>query len=136
MATNKLLKPTNVTIAIPAFTDQPDQRVNSNCIDKEADAINALNDQIANIKVAQNLGTFGTIDAIQTAIVTEIGTMSDFEIRNKNMSVSTASGVFVTTAYVLEITRFSSTRCFVKAYRGNSTSVNYGNYTNGSWAWT
>ena len=47
MATNKLLKPTNVTIAIPAFTDQPDQRVNSNCIDKEADAINALNDHIA-----------------------------------------------------------------------------------------
>lgn len=48
MATSKLLKPTNVTISIPAFTDQPDQRVNSNCIDKEADAINSLSDQIAN----------------------------------------------------------------------------------------
>lgn len=46
MATSKLLKPTNVTISIPEFTDQPDQRVNSNCIDKEADAINSLNDQI------------------------------------------------------------------------------------------
>lgn len=46
MATSKLLKPTNVTISIPAFTDQPDQRVNSNCIDKEADAINSLSDQI------------------------------------------------------------------------------------------
>lgn len=45
MATSKLLKPTNVTIQIPEFTDQPDQRVNSNCLDKEADAINALNDQ-------------------------------------------------------------------------------------------
>lgn len=43
MATSKTLTPTNVTIQIPEFTDQPDQRVNSNCIDKEADAINALN---------------------------------------------------------------------------------------------
>ena len=43
MATSKTLTPTNVTISIPEFTDQPDQRVNSNCIDKEADAINALN---------------------------------------------------------------------------------------------
>ena len=47
MATSKTLTPTNVTIQIPAFTDKPDQRVNSNCIDKEADAINALSDQIA-----------------------------------------------------------------------------------------
>lgn len=54
MATSKTLTPTNVTIQIPAFADKPDQRVNSNCIDKEADAINALSDQIANlIKVKQ-----------------------------------------------------------------------------------
>ena len=46
MATSKTLTPTNVTIQIPEFTDQPDQRVNSNCIDKEADAINALNNNI------------------------------------------------------------------------------------------
>ena len=46
MATSKTLTPTNVTIQIPAFADKPDQRVNSNCIDKEADAINALSDQI------------------------------------------------------------------------------------------
>ena len=46
MATSKTLAPTNVTIQIPEFTDQPDQRVNSNCIDKEADAINALNTHI------------------------------------------------------------------------------------------
>lgn len=49
MATSKLLKPTNVTISIPEFTDQPDQRVNSNCIDKEADAINTLSEQIGNL---------------------------------------------------------------------------------------
>ena len=49
MATSKTLTPTNVTIQIPAFTDQPDQRVNSNCIDKEADAINALNSNLASL---------------------------------------------------------------------------------------
>ena len=51
MATSKLLKPTNVTISIPEFTDQPDQRVNSNCIDKEADAINTLSEQIGKFKL-------------------------------------------------------------------------------------
>ena len=49
MAISKTLTPTNVTIQIPDFTDRPDQRANSNCIDKEADAINALNTQIANL---------------------------------------------------------------------------------------
>lgn len=43
MATNKTLAATGVTIQIPEFTDQPDQRVNSNCIDKLADAANMLN---------------------------------------------------------------------------------------------
>ena len=49
MATSKTLKPTNVSISIPAFTDKPDQRLNTNCIDKEADAINALSDRTANV---------------------------------------------------------------------------------------
>jgi len=48
MATSKLIKPTNVTVSIPEFTDQPDQRVNSNCIDKTIDGVNSLNDQKAN----------------------------------------------------------------------------------------
>ena len=49
MATSKTLAPTNVTIQIPEFTDAPDQRVNSNCIDKEADAINTLNSRFSYI---------------------------------------------------------------------------------------
>lgn len=43
MATSKTLAPTNVTISIPAMADAPDASVFSNCVDKEADAINALN---------------------------------------------------------------------------------------------
>lgn len=46
MATSKTLAPTNVTISIPAMTDAPDASVFSNCVDKEADAINALNSQM------------------------------------------------------------------------------------------
>ena len=49
MATSKTLAPTNVTISIPAMTDAPNASVISNCIDKEADAINALNSQIVKI---------------------------------------------------------------------------------------
>ena len=56
MATSKTLTPTNVTIQIPEFTDQPDQRVNSNCIDKEADAINALNGKIEKCMYTQYEG--------------------------------------------------------------------------------
>lgn len=53
MATSKTLTPTNETISIPAMTDQPDASVFSNCIDKEADAINTLNSQIANLSIVQ-----------------------------------------------------------------------------------
>ena len=63
MATSKTLTPTNVTIQIPEFTDQPDQRVNSNCIDKEADAINALNNNIANINTQISIQTKTSISA-------------------------------------------------------------------------
>ena len=83
MATSKTLTPTNVTIQIPEFTDQPDQRVNSNCIDKEADAINALNTQIstlsgsfkiksANIPYTMSNGNFNT--NVKTYIDNELAT--------------------------------------------------------------
>ena len=45
MATSKTLKPTNVTISIPAMSDRPNQSVNSNCIDKLADAVNLTHDK-------------------------------------------------------------------------------------------
>ena len=47
MASSKTLNPTNVTIQIPALTDAPNVSVLSNCIDKEADAINTLNSNLA-----------------------------------------------------------------------------------------
>ena len=47
MATSKTLTPTNVTISIPAMTDRPNQSVNSNCIDKLADAVNDVHSKKA-----------------------------------------------------------------------------------------
>lgn len=66
MATSKTLTPTNVTIQIPDFTDRPDQRVTNNCIDKEADAINALSSKCAFNAV--DISSYTTIAAIATAL--------------------------------------------------------------------
>ena len=67
MATSKTLTPTNVTIQIPAFADKPDQRVNSNCIDKEADAINALSEQIGKNHVYYNANSDRTVESNRTS---------------------------------------------------------------------
>lgn len=60
MAVSKTLTPTNVTISIPAMTDQPDASVFSNCVDKEADAINALNSQLGQVKMKASYGNAPT----------------------------------------------------------------------------
>ena len=77
MATSKLLKPTNVTISIPEFTDQPDQRVNSNCIDKEADAINTLSEHIGNLKAIHFFKSTYNLPSGSTDTY-QISTVSDY----------------------------------------------------------
>lgn len=74
MATSKTLTPTNQTIAVPALTDSPDISVPADAIDKEADAINALDSNV------------GTIHS-----TSEITTMADFI----SLINQTASGLFV-----------------------------------------
>ena len=72
MATSKTLEPTNVTISIPAMTDAPNASVLSNCIDKEADAINTLNSQSAkkeSIYKAQNGTATITFSTYQTSAI-------------------------------------------------------------------
>ena len=66
MATSKTLAPTNVTISIPAMTDQPNASVLANCADKEADAINALNSQIGRCAMAITHPQHGTNGNIAT----------------------------------------------------------------------
>ena len=60
MATSKTLTPTNVTIQIPAMTDAPDQSVNSNCIDKLGDAVNALNSHLTWTRLTEQTTTANT----------------------------------------------------------------------------
>lgn len=43
-ATTKTLTPTNQTISIPAFTDKPDNRLQTDSTGKLADAVNALSE--------------------------------------------------------------------------------------------
>ena len=74
MATSKTLAPTNVTISIPAMADAPDASVFSNCVDKEADAINALNSHL--VKSANVTGTTDSSGAFQlTGISTQTHTV-------------------------------------------------------------
>ena len=123
MATSKTLTPTNVTIQIPEFTDQPDQRVNSNCIDKEADAINALNTQIANkvkavtlektvnsgyftINISTEIGTGYSIASINT--VYKSGATADqlnlcYTIDENTVYVRTGSGNQLTSGTVIKV---------------------------------
>ena len=89
MATSKTLTPTNVTIQIPEFTDQPDQRVNSNCIDKEADAINALNNKIANISIGLNFLS----DAVNVTNGS-FTTMQSFAVPANGMYIIVATAIF------------------------------------------
>ena len=79
MATSKTLAPTNVTISIPAMTDQPDASVFSNCVDKEADAINALNSQLARTVSQATLNSKLTNVDINT--VTVSGRVATINIR-------------------------------------------------------
>lgn len=105
MATSKTLTPTNVTIQIPEFTDQPDQRVNSNCIDKEADAINALNTAVTN-KIKKR-----TISVTTNA--------SGLYVSDVNFDTFVSASVSQTSNYLLITRKSSSSKVVFVAYDEN-----------------
>lgn len=81
MATSKTLKPTNQTISIPAMTDRPNQAVNSNCIEKLADAVNAIEDRTAGMEVFKSTYNQGsskqiTVPTGKSALIFYAGHMS------------------------------------------------------------
>ena len=134
MATSKTLAPTNVTISIPAMTDQPDASVFSNCVDKEADAINALNSQIANPKNVAYTSVTGTSQAqFETALTTALNGMGTGEIRvcpaYANYSQSLTNGGQGVAFLVKQQT--TVWWCFL-VYSGG---VRAGYYTNNTWTW-
>ena len=134
MATSKTLAPTNVTISIPAMTDQPDASVFSNCVDKEADAINALNSQIANPKNVAYTSVTGTSQAqFETALTTALDGMGTGEVRvcpaYANYSQSLTNGGQGVAFLVKQQT--TVWWCFL-VYAGG---VRAGYYTNNTWTW-
>lgn len=52
MATTKTLTPTNQAITLTAFTEKPDNRTNVTNDDKLADAVNALNSNLTELRTA------------------------------------------------------------------------------------
>ena len=88
MATSKTLAPTNVTISIPAMTDAPNASVISNCIDKEADAINALNSQFT--LQYENLTKDGTVWSAGSITIRRRGCV--VELKVEGATIGTTSG--------------------------------------------
>ena len=129
MATTKTLKPTNVTISIPAFTDQPDQRVNSNCIDKEADAINSLSEH----NTTYELTTSGTQSALDSQFNTLVASMADKSSRNVKIQASASFGAFISGIYQGTVYKWSSSRVYAELISANNNIT--GHYLGSSWSW-
>lgn len=129
MATNKTIQPTNVTVQIPAMSDQPNMSVPANAIDKSIDAINK-------IAIATNVATSDTLANVQAALVTLAGTIADgVEIPIK-FGISTAVDVFSITTYIGTLMRISNQRYCVNLRNSLYANVEIiGNYKDGAWAW-
>lgn len=106
MATSKTLAPTNVTISIPAMTDVPDASVFSNCVDKEADAINTLNSQLETINFQYTFTNVGAgTGAIQTVSVPNPPSGKTLQLCTVNQS----SGLNLVPVWISSISRGNNT---------------------------
>ena len=132
MATNKTLTPTNVTIAIPAMADKPDASVFSNCIDKEADAINTLNSKIVSYHVATDV----SLESLQSSLETLGASMQDGDVRSIDFSVVPATGVFAQARTFGFIRRIVSGRYLVSVQQGiNAGKIINGYFVGNVWNW-
>ena len=129
MATSKLIKPTNETVSIPDFTDRPDQRGNSNCIDKIIDGVNLLNDQIATKAKAP----------VRVYDIGRVATSTSLTYTGKHVTIP-AGSFYCVRGYGI----YTSSRCtgvaigvdsdpthtynFVAAYLNNTQGVTCGGY--------
>lgn len=127
MATSKTLAPTNVTISIPAMTDQPDASVFSNCVDKEADAINALNSKLTT--VVDNSLTPGTGITIVMQRKLKIGKMVTY-----NLAITTTeqiqTGTPLVSGFELHNGGFNGVPTIV-AYNNNAATAFFYLHDNG-----
>ena len=121
MATSKTLAPTNVTISIPAMTDAPNASVLSNCIDKEADAINALNSQIKKIQSGQVTDITLAANA-QTEV--QVSLPTNYSGGNAYLAVATLEFYGTANLFSPVLIRDKSANGFVcRIYNSNSTAA-------------
>lgn len=122
MATSKTLAPTNVTISIPAMGDQPDASVFSNCIDKEADAINTLNSKL----IEYTTMTSGTnLNSLTTKANYMVGNISQMTGAPTGCGSSGFFYVDIKSSYILQrfFGNLGSAHRF--SYDGGSTWTNW-----------
>ena len=134
MATSKTLAPTNVTISIPAMTDQPNASVLANCADKEADAINALNSQIANLPDVSYASISGnTLSAFESSIDSALDGMNTGDVRVCPAIASYSQSLTNGGQAIAFLSKPSSTIwwCFLVI----SSGVKAGYKTGSTWTW-
>lgn len=107
MATTKTLTPTNEPITIDAFQgEKPDYRHVADAEMKLADAVNALNSQIATAPV-----TFTSYDALKSGIQTKAGTMASGSIASFDFRANFSTTAELPNAYYT---------CIIRKYDNNS----------------
>lgn len=131
MATSKTLAPTNVTIQIPAMTDAPDASVFSNCVDKEADAINALNSQIM---YTDSGGTFNSLATLSTLLNNALSNSNNKRKLLRLACNGTFDCFYTGVSYFvdLKVSSTSYSSCIMQGVGFNSVVV--GTLSNGTWS--
>ena len=94
-ATTKTLTPTNETISIPAFTDKPDNRLQTDSTSKLADAVNALSEQIGTLKTATIFVGVSSLDTLKSKLQTLADGMTVEENKLVKFYANFSSGNFV-----------------------------------------
>ena len=129
MATTKTLTPTNQAITLADFTEKPDNRTNVTNDDKLADAVNALNSNMATLTYT------GTVDSLQTSLVSLASNMSVGEFRNIKYTAGEALAPFRNTRiYSGTFKRTGNNYWSVTLEDPEGVPV-YGTYRNGRWSW-
>ena len=135
MATSKTLAPTNVTISIPAMTDQPNASVLANCADKEADAINALNSQLANLpNVAYTAISGANQSAFETSLTAAFSYIPTNGVRVCPAIASYSGSITAGSQAIAFLSKPSSGVLWAFLIVANNT-VKAGYYTNSAWTW-
>ena len=134
MATSKTLTPTNQTISIPALGDAPDASVFSNCIEKEADAINTLNSQLIPTAIT-GAGDFNTYAGTGDGKTTLYSGANIAQMSNRPSTLGSSQWPFI--LHVRQIGGYIQQILFTYSTTDSPANVFFRNqtYVSGAKAW-